>query len=507
MSEVSGDPVITPANGVATPVGGQTGGVGAGLDGLRELIRIKKEILAQNGEPEASRSSADDQPTKKARKRSRGRKNKQPTETVAPESVEFRLPFEAGDIVYGEVVGKPKLTDVRLYVKQDGKVLIYDHNIFPDQDEEYLQHAGKLLNDHRDHFRSITVGDITVYLANNANLLPKNGELIYGDKYKIVCRNDEVLEAIIKVLTPEAPKSDLSADLVRKVLLVQEVAKKVASTGQVQPADVMNVFLAMGEASDRLAQKVLGVSLPTIERVTDHLRARRAIDEPDSDGKYPILIQDIAELEQAETLSSEEQINYFCQAVHSETVRGKKLLYDLAELPSVKMADNYVRAVASFCRASTDVKLRHLFSEADELVQVSEVLQLVSADGSVSSNDLASQELFQNYVTKYMLVAEYPIDSVGGGFPWFQFQISRTDRLKLDTLRYLMANISWISCIYTNTELGRLARIVRALKSSVSESTFAATKDTLTVELTRIIEERKAQRTIDQAQLKLAKRK
>ena len=86
MSEVSGDPVITPANDVATPAGGQTGGVGAGLDGLRELIRIKKEILAQNGEPEASRSSADDQPTKKARKRGRGRKNKQPTETVAPES-------------------------------------------------------------------------------------------------------------------------------------------------------------------------------------------------------------------------------------------------------------------------------------------------------------------------------------------------------------------------------------------------------------------------------------
>ena len=106
-----------------------------------------------------------------------------------------------------------------------------------------------------------------------------------------------------------------------------------------------------------------------------------------------------------------------------------------------------------------------------------------------------------------MLAAEYPIDSVGGGFPWFQFQISRTDRLKLDTLRYLMANLSWISCIYTNTELGRLARIVRALKSSVSESTFAATKDALAVELARIIEERKAQRTIDQAQLKLAKRK
>ena len=70
-----------------------------------------------------------------------------------------------------------------------------------------------------------------------------------------------------------------------------------------------------------------------------------------------------------------------------------------------------------------------------------------------------------------------------------------------------MANLSWVSCIYTNTELGRLARIVRALKSSVSESTFVATKDALAVELARIIEERKAQRTIDQAQLKLAKRK
>ncbi len=87
MSEVSGDPVITPASGVAVPADSQAGGVGAGLDGLRELIRIKKEILAQNGEPEASQSSADDQPTKKARKRGRGRKNKQPIETVAPESV------------------------------------------------------------------------------------------------------------------------------------------------------------------------------------------------------------------------------------------------------------------------------------------------------------------------------------------------------------------------------------------------------------------------------------
>ena len=52
-----------------------------------------------------------------------------------------------------------------------------------------------------------------------------------------------------------------------------------------------------------------------------------------------------------------------------------------------------------------------------------------------------------------------------------------------------------------------MTRIVRTLKSSVGESTFVATKDALAVKLTRIIEERKVQRTIDQAQLRLAKRK
>lgn len=522
--------VVGAANQVAFDP--STGEVVGGLAGLRELIRIKKEQEENGGNlpqnlPTVSeqkkkqavenQTTPNKQPsdaTKSKRKRSRRKKK---SETNAQTNVTgFKLPIRVEQVVYAEVTKVFGISDVKIYVVDDGRLFIYTRAVFAEHSVEYCKQATKMLTDAK-RFMMAKVGDVQLFIARQTKLTVAEDSLIYAGKYRIDSCNERVfamakqmlsdnvsdadepsVEQVVNAKTrvyqlgskqgkefemtlerekkpvkqaekpeskSEQPESKIEIDskkLIETIAKVQQIATKVAKSEQVDLEPMMEVFLLTNEASVDVLVKLVGIEPEVAESVVDGLRRMHALGVRRDDGTYPILIKSVRELGDDVSYTLQSTMDNYRSVVKVEDVRGKKLVYDLDEMALVIAADEYITCLANYCRLSRDVRLRQLFDEADNKVLASEVLQIVSADEDRNALNTAEYDLFHSCVTKYMLAAGWVMGNPTDGYPWVQLNVEKTFGLDLDTLRYIQANLDWIKSIYTMNNLRSLrAQVMR----------------------------------------------
>lgn len=522
--------VVGAANQVAFDP--STGEVVGGLAGLRELIRIKKEQEENGGNlPQnlptvseqkkkqvvESQTAPNRQPsdtTKSKRKRSR-RKKKSET-NAQTNATGFKLPIRVEQVVYAEVAKVFGISDVKIYVVDNGRLFIYTRAVFAEHSVEYCKQATKMLTDAK-RFMMAKVGDVQLFIARQTKLTVAEDSLIYAGKYRIDSCNERVfamakqmlsdnvsdadepsVEQVVNAKTrvyqlgskqgkefemtlerekkpvkqaekpeskSEQPESKIEIDskkLIETIAKVQQIATKVAKSEQVDLEPMMEVFLLTNEASVDVLVKLVGIEPEVAESVVDGLRRMHALGVRRDDGTYPILIKSVRELGDDVSYTLQSTMDNYRSVVKVEDVRGKKLVYDLDEMALVIAADEYITCLANYCRLSRDVRLRQLFDEADDKVLASEVLQTVSADEDRNALNTAEYDLFHSCVTKYMLAAGWVMGNPTDGYPWVQLNVEKTFGLDLDTMRYIQANLDWIKSIYTMNNLRSLrAQVMR----------------------------------------------
>ena len=522
--------VVGAANQVAFDP--STGEVVGGLAGLRELIRIKKEQEENGGNlpqnlPTVSEQKKEQvvesqtvpnkQPsdaTKSKRKRSR-RKKKSET-NAQTNATGFKLPIRVEQVVYAEVAKVFGISDVKIYVVDDGRLFIYTRAVFAEHSVEYCKQATKMLTDAK-RFMMAKVGDVQLFIARQTKLTVAEDSLIYAGKYRIDSCNERVfamakqmlsdnvddtdepsVEQVVNAKTrvyqlgskqgkefemtlerekksaqqaekskskSEKQESKIEIDskkLIETIAKVQQIATKVAKSEQVDLEPMMEVFLLTNEASVDVLVKLVGIEPEVAESVVDGLRRMHALGVRRDDGTYPILIKSVRELGDDVSYTLQSTMDNYRSVVKVEDVRGKKLVYDLDEMALVIAADEYITCLANYCRLSRDARLRQLFDEADDKVLASEVLQIVSADEDRNALNTAEYDLFHSCVTKYMLAAGWVMGNPTDGYPWVQLNVEKTFGLDLDTLRYIQANLDWIKSIYTMNNLRSLrAQVMR----------------------------------------------
>lgn len=526
--------VVGAANQVAFDP--STGEVVGGLAGLRELIRIKKEQEENGGnlpqnlptvseqkkkqitESQTAPNKQSNDATKSKRKRSR-RKKKSGVNTQAKAQTNetgFKLPIRAEQVVYAEVAKVFGISDVKIYVVDNGRLFIYTRAVFAEHSAEYCKQATKMLTDAK-RFMMAKVGDVQLFIARQTKLTVAEDSLIYAGKYRIDSCNERVfamakqmlsdnvsdadepaVEQVVSTKTrvyqlggkqgkefemtlerekksvqqaeKSKPKSEKqeskieidSKKLIETIAKVQQIATKVAKSEQVDLEPMMEVFLLTNEASVDVLVKLVGIEPEVAESVVDGLRRMHALGVRRDDGTYPILIKSVRELGDDVSYTLQSTMDNYRSVVKVEEVRGKKLVYDLDEMALVIAADEYITCLANYCRLSRDVRLRQLFDEADDKVLASEVLQTVSADEDRNALNTAEYDLFHSCVTKYMLAAGWVMGNPTDGYPWVQLNVEKTFGLDLDTLRYIQANLDWIKSIYTMNNLRSLrAQVMR----------------------------------------------
>lgn len=503
MSEVNGASAQLMAQGSSVVADVASGEIVGGLSGLRELIRAKQTQLSR---PEATdevvnatRDIETKPPATSRKKRRRGKRNKDRTAAKAEiKQSQLDLPFQSADIVYGEIMSsdaanKDRVADARLYVALANRLYIYTKSVYPHQADDYCRLASRMLNGD-DIFATIKAGKVQLFINLQADLtIGDNNELIYQGVYRIAAADPLARSAAVRLLQwrnqPEADDEIIGAynfyadagsgdkkidkatkeeimdkhEVIDKVLQVQQVAKRTNEQGKITPVDAMEVFLTLGEATTKLLQKVLNADKLTADSLVDQLRLMHALGEQQENKTYPILINGLSDLGSDVGYTLQSQVDNFRSAVHQETVRGKKLVYDLDELFMVKAADEYVEQLAAFCRASSSRWLKKLWSRDGDVVKVSTILQTISADNAMGGLNVADYQLFHQYVTQYMLSAGWLIDNPTDGYPWLQFQVEHTNGLKIDTMRYLLTNLNWICSVYNRESLASLSRQIAKL--------------------------------------------
>lgn len=268
----------------------------------------------------------------------------------------------------------------------------------------------------------------------------------------------------------KTPKVESDIDLVDKIVQIQQIKDQVSQSGTLDIYQAMEVFLLVGQASAQLLTKLTGLDGPLADAGIDNLRLMHALGSPNQDGDCPLLINSLDELGKDVGYTLQSEADNFRSVVHSETLRGKKLVYDLDAVCMVKLADAYLAQVAKFCRVSHNDKLRKLFAPSEEsVVKLSDILRTISGDED-SQIVMEDFELFHQYVTKYMLVNNWLLDNPSDGYPWLQFNVSGTMNLTIDTLRYLANNVNWLTAWYGQSQVDSLIEQIKRLPISADDA-------------------------------------
>lgn len=280
-------------------------------------------------------------------------------------------------------------------------------------------------------------------------------------------QDNKTNEVVGEKKTPEV-ESDI--DLVDKIVKIQQIKDQVGQLGELDIHQAMEVFLLVGQASAQLLTKLTGLDGSLADAVIDSLRLMHALGSPNQDGDCLLLINSLDELGKDVGYTLQSEADNFRSVVHSEMLRGKKLVYDLDAVCMVKLADAYLTQVAKFCRVSHNDKLRKLFAPSEEsVVKLSDVIRAISG-GEGSQIAMEDFELFHQYVTKYMLVNNWLLDNPSDGYPWLQFNVPGTMNLTIDTLRYLDNNVNWLTAWYGQSQVDSLIEQIKRLPISVDDA-------------------------------------
>lgn len=287
---------------------------------------------------------------------------------------------------------------------------------------------------------------------------PKKMKATHGEA--VPCKVDNEDSARSGAMTQYNNKAEANtrsnseaAALLDKVASIKKIVDRTAKS-EVTPRDAMELFLVMGQASTKVLEDILDLNEEQADSIIDSLRRMGGIGERKADDAYPILISKIDKLVDSDD-PRRSQVS-FCAAVHREEISGVVIAYDLDEVSRIDWADEFVRCMADYVRASQNPRIRKLFTGDNKQVKLSRILKSLSADNErvdFPGLNRFNEIVLANVLTKSMVSAN-PTD----GFPWVSYQVIATDNLKENTLRYLITNVEWTSAVLSIEQLESLAR-------------------------------------------------
>ena len=261
-----------------------TGEVVGGLAGLREIIRMKNEIMNGNtsestdekatagqssaGASDVQTSGVTTSKSKRRRNRRRRRNNTSDdastSQTGQPNSGnkndspvsddEWQLPIDRQQIVYGEIIKKDtEIDDVRLFVSSDDKLYVYTSALYPDNVDEYKKAASKLLSS-QTTFAMGRVAKVQLFINKQAHLTVGQDSLVYLDEYRIDSSNERVFAMAKKLLnnqqTDDQPtKSDQSGGKTNEVASADDGQPNEQSADEPAPTAIVTKVFHFGETA------------------------------------------------------------------------------------------------------------------------------------------------------------------------------------------------------------------------------------------------------------------
>ena len=261
-----------------------TGEVVGGLAGLREIIRMKNEIMNGNtsestdekatagqssaGASDVQTSGVTTSKSKRRRNRRRRRNNTSDdastSQTGQPNSGnkndspvsddEWQLPIDRQQIVYGEIIKKDtEIDDVRLFVSSDDKLYVYTSALYPDNVDEYKKAAAKLLSS-QTTFAMGRVAKVQLFINKQAHLTVGQDSLVYLDEYRIDSSNERVFAMAKKLLnnqqTDDQPtKSDQSGGKTNEVASADDGQPNEQSADEPAPTAIVTKVFHFGETA------------------------------------------------------------------------------------------------------------------------------------------------------------------------------------------------------------------------------------------------------------------
>lgn len=484
----------------------------AGLAGLRELIRAKQERISQqliaNNIDAAKSNNGENSSDINAQQNQLDWQNNDKQAKEEQDKAPLRLPFAGKDIIYGEIL--PGKEDVTAYVYQEGKLLVYKAQVYAERADDYVKIVRRMLKNTK-NFASLASsnGKTKVFINKNAEIGLANEDISYRDEYKIVSGSSEahnlayqLVKSILEgnsesnsakpvaskqkedkidieapadqsgdtkkakiIEQPESSNKD-SKQLIENITRIKEIIES-AQQDYLTPKQAMEVFLIVGQASTKVLTQLIGVDNMVAELLIDEARRQHALGSPRADKTYPILIDNIDKIYNLDgaNLDLDKRERDFQMAVKRMKVRGKIISYDLDEVMMVKLADQYIEAVANFVNDSNCSSLGKLWnSTEDEQIKLSKVLQVLSDDGAELARNQLEMHKFQQFVTEPILLAGWLTANPVNGYPWLEWQVDHTDNLKMNSLRWLLTNFDWLICQFEPIEIEALQAMVTNLR-------------------------------------------
>lgn len=269
---------------------------------------------------------------------------------------------------------------------------------------------------------------------------------VYDNKYRIdglgdylwICNalndpNDNTLSSIIKSFNAEISSAELD-DRISRV-------KSILSTAYITYKNkrFIDLLFAFG-GMDKEVLKFISQSEDYVSQLIMRLESLGIISKagPDYGANRRLLISSIEEYNER----MDYQGRSFCETVESFALNDKSVKYDLIMMYNISCADGFMKMMHEYCRETTDRDVKELFVSEQDIFKASDILRTVSRNDANQYYD-NNFDLFHSYVTQYMLKAGWMIELFN-----IIFSIDGIDALRLDIVRYILANWNWLVGIY-----------------------------------------------------------
>lgn len=454
-----------------------TGEVVGGLKGLRQLIKAKSELNAQSTKPttglepnkqrKSSRQSDDNLANSNTNKEELD-SSKATHELNQKQQQRVRLleGIKPDDILYGETSKNTAL----FFLRRGNLVYRYSDDLFPDADRlKFVREAYRLF---RQNSRLYWFDDskdqrIRLYLNKKGDVRLTASGLAWGNKYLLVSSDNPNFARANKLIHIQDIKSNRtnligkeslaanhnksSLSMADRIVKVQEIIKVSGSDPTSEQAG--QIIILLGEASIGLLQKVLEIDHVKAETLIDSLRLKRVLGAPDDDGHYSIAISNIDEVAK---MVNDSENGDFDSLIKQINLGQNKLVYDLNNIGSVLVAEEFMDLLAHYTKATDNEKIKKLLSDESKPISASGLMELVGhgLDHGLDNIDFMR---FHLCVTKNLLMNNrfdyiIPILSGAGG----------ASSLRADVARYIISNFDWISA---NNQPIQLTKYIKNYKS------------------------------------------
>lgn len=135
----------------------------------------------------------------------------------------------------------------------------------------------------------------------------------------------------------------------------------------------------------------------------------------------------------------------FYSNVKTRSYNKKTIKYDLAITGEVGAADDFTNALRDYCKVSQNPRVVKLFNSQHKTLKVSQILQAINGKKTpwyfTTDGDF---DVFHQVVTRYMLDCGWFIE-----FPALLLHTAGIPMLRLDIVKYILANWNWLSAVYT----------------------------------------------------------